>query len=165
MNERGRPRIPPALKEKKGTLQKSREPRPMAVSKPFRIEPLPPAPEWLDDEGRRQWGMLVEQIDRMGIAAKVDQLALTAACSEWAEYVKHRKEQMTNVAYYAIKDEHGGVRSWQPHPTHYIANAHLENFMKIIARFGFTPADRAKLGLQMPSEKEQSKAAKLLKKT
>jgi phage terminase small subunit len=57
------------------------------------------------------------------------------------------------------------VKSWQPHPAHYIGNNHLENFMKWVTQFGFTPAARMKLAIQTPQPKEQTQVARLLKKT
>lgn len=165
MDKGGRPRIPTALKEKKGTLQNTRERRTMTLTKVVQLEPLPEAPEWLGEEGKRQWRMLTEHIDRMGIAAKVDALALASACHEWERYVAMRRETADNVPYYAIKGDDGEVKSWQPHPAHYIGNDHLKNFMSIAAQFGFTPAARMKLAIQTPAPKEESKVARLLKKT
>ena len=158
----GRPPLPAAMKAKKGTLQASRQGKHSNV---HIMDALPPAPDWLGEEGKKQWAMLADQIDRMGIAAKGDTLALAAACAEWEAYLKNRKFQAENEAFYAIKDEDGNVKSWQPHPAHYIGNAHFKNFMDIIAKFGFTPSDRQKLALQPPAPKEQTTAARLLKKT
>lgn len=165
MNKGGRPRIPTALKEKKGTKQNTRERRPLTLSKVVQLEALPEAPEWLGEEGKRQWRVLTEQIDRMGIAAKVDTLALASACHEWERYVAMRRETAAHSPYYAIKGDDGEVKSWQPHPAHYIGNDHLKNFMAIAAQFGFTPSARMKLAIAPPVAKEESPVARLLKKT
>lgn len=167
MDKGGRPRTPTALKEKKGTIRKHRErgSESMTISKVVHLEPLPEAPEWLGEEGKRQWRMLTEQIDRMGISAKVDTLALASACHEWERYIAMRRETADNAPYYAIRDDNGEVKSWQPHPAHYIANDHLKNFMTWAAQFGFTPSARMKLAIQPPQTKEETKVAKLLKKT
>lgn len=125
----------------------------------------PPAPDDLGMEGKKHWEVVVRELTKIRLLTPVDLFALRAMCVEWECYLMHRAEQMADgkKSYYAVKDQDGKVKSWQPHPVHYNGTNHLREYMKLAAEFGLTPAARAQIGIGA-TEMPKTKAAELLKR-
>jgi P27 family predicted phage terminase small subunit len=159
----GRKPKPDELKAKSGTLRKSR----VNNNKPQfgKIEALPLAPEYLDEEGARQWRTLVDQLDRAGMLQKTDLTVLAAYCLEWAMYVKHAKAAMDGSDFYQTLSPEGVPTSFQVHPCTILANRALANCLKIASEFGFTPASRSRISVPTPHNQQETTVKKLLKKT
>ena len=138
------------------------------ASETMKVVPIaehPPAPADLNDDGKYQWDIVVRELTKMRVLSVLDLCNLHAMCIEWQCYLAHRREQMETgkSSYYAIKDDAGKVRSWQPHPVHFNGTAHLREYTRIANAFGLTPAARATIGVTT-QETSTSKAASLLKK-
>ncbi len=100
----------------------------------------PSCPACLPAEAKSEWRRLVPQLIRMGVLSKVDRSMLTAYCEAWAELVEavefleeHGKTFTTEKGYVVV------------HPYVAIRNSAVDRMKAIAARFGFTPADRARL--------------------
>lgn len=47
----------------------------------------PQCPEWMPEEGRRQWERVVPELDRLKLLTKVDGAVLEGFCAAYAEFV------------------------------------------------------------------------------
>ncbi len=98
---RGRKTIPTAIKELKGTLEKSRVlENEMKVSV---INEIPEPSEDLNEEGRKIWENVCHELKRNGILSTVDLDLVESYCQEMAMY-KHATRQLKNKgAVYKLK--------------------------------------------------------------
>lgn len=160
-NKGGRPKLSRAEKEKKGTLEKSRE-KQIAVVVP-KIESLPDAPEWLGQHGKKEWAEKTDMLDRMSMLHKTDLGVLAMLCHEFENYVKAEADAAKIGRYYSVEDENGQVKYWGIHPAHTQAQQHLKAYIQLCNEFGFSPAARSRISMPT-SEKIVSRAAGLLKK-
>lgn len=160
----GRPRKKAADKAKTGSLNVTREKG--YAKQEMKAVPLPEypaAPADLNDDGKWLWDMAAKELKDLKVLSLLDLANLRAMCIEWQCYLKHRREQMEHSSFYAIKDDAGKVKSWQPHPVHFNGSAHLREFNRIANDFGLSPAARARMGVAA-QDTAISKAAALLKK-
>lgn len=127
------------------------------------LHDYPAPPDDLGDEGKKHWEVVVRILQDLRVITPLDLFNLRALCIEWECYLKLRKEQIDHASYYAVKDDAGKVRSWQPHPVHYNGTNHLREYTRLCNEFGLTPAARARIGVTA-QETATSKAASLLKK-
>lgn len=134
----GRPRKPTKLHVLNGNPGK----RPLPKNEPKPTEGVPDRPEWLLPEAKREWTRVVRELEPLGLLALVDRAMLAAYCQSWATYVRAQRklEQLGET----FETATGYL---MPRPEVAIAKGALEKAMQLSARFGFTPADRAKLAL------------------
>lgn len=160
----GRPRKTLAEKEKTGSANSTREKALQRTElKVVKLNEMPPPPDDLNEEGRRVWATMVSELFDAKVLATIDLFAVRAACIEWQCYVAHRAMQAETGSYYALFDENGGVRAYQPHPVHYNGTNHLKEFVRLANEFGLTPAARARIGVSI-QDNAKTRAAELLKK-
>lgn len=160
----GRPRKSLAEKQKTGSVNITREKALAATEmKVVKLNEYAPPPDGLNEEGRRVWVAVVQELTDSGAIGSIDLFALRALCIEWQNYLGLRAEQAERGSFYAMLDENGGVKSYQPHPCHYNGTNHLKQFLTLCNEFGITPAARARIGISVQGA-TKSKAAELFKK-
>ena len=123
----------------------------------------PEAPKDLGADGKSLWEIAAKELKDQKVLSVLDLVNLRAMCIEWECYLKLRREQIEHSSYYAIKDNDGKVKSWQPHPVHYNGTNHLREFNRIANDFGLSPGARARIGIAA-QDTATSKAAAMLKK-
>lgn len=164
MGKTGRPSTTKADKQKKGSLNTTKEKRREAAElKIVPLEEYPPAPEDFGPEAKKHWDVVVRELTKLRVISAVDLFNLRALCIEWQCYLNHRQQQMDqNIgSYYVIKGKNGDTI--QPHPIHYNGTNHLREYSRLCREFGLTPASRAQIGINA-NETATSKAASLLKR-
>ena len=103
------------------------------------------APDWLDREAKAEWRRLHAEFSKVDLAKRPDRAAMIALCSEWAKYVHATKLMNSSSSAQRI----GGK------PSHQVARESLASLIQLWARFGMTPADRARLDMpEVPVEKD-----------
>jgi phage terminase small subunit len=122
---RGRPRKPTSQHKLEGTFRADRheknEPRPSG--EPYKIGEL-------GVHALVLWDRVVPELVRMKVATAIDSPELFAMCEWWGEY----RDLQTN-------------KEMDPYNRACAMAASYKQFRSIAARFGLTPADRAKLDI------------------
>jgi P27 family predicted phage terminase small subunit len=150
---RGRKTIPTAIKELKGTLEKSRVlENEMKVSV---INEIPEPSEDLNEEGRKIWENVCYELKRNGILSTVDLDLVESYCQEMAMY-KHATRQLKNKgAVYKSQSGYPMINPWQT-----IRNQALKSATNIGQLFGITPSARARI----PQQQQPASKLEILKK-
>lgn len=136
MGKRGPPPKPSRLKVVQGTYR---------PDKANAREPLPPVkvpacPKWLEPEAKVAWKRMSRLLEPLGLIAEMDYMALAMLCQSWARWVEAERA-ISQVG--AIQVAESGYRSIAPAVS--IANARFAQLQGMLARFGATPADRARV--------------------
>lgn len=138
---------PVALKVLEGNPGKRRLPRQPKYA-PLTEYP----PDWLDREAKAEWRRLAQEFERVDLTKRPDRGAMVALCTEWSKYVQATKLMNDSKATQRI----GGK------PTHQVARESLASLLQLWARFGMTPADRARLDMPEKGTDEDDPFIKLL---
>ena len=128
MGGKGFPPAPNALKLLRGNPGR----RPINKEEPKPALGAVPLPAILDEEGRAQWEHLLPELERVGLATKVDGPGLTAVCLAISDYIAARKSGK-----WARRDK---------------AFAQL---MRILPEFGLTPSSRSRIKVDVPKAKSK----------
>ena len=145
-----RPKKPTKIKELQGTLQPCRQiPNEMQVAE---VVELPAAPNYFDEFAQKEWDVTTTELSRIKMLHIVDLSILSAYCFEIGTY--HRiMDEMNGKFTERTYDKDGKLRASKIAPQYKIAQAALQNAIKLASKFGFTPADRA--SLSMPDQEEE----------
>ena len=145
-----RPTKPNKTKELQGTLRKCRLPaNEMQTAK---VEVLPNAPSFLNQEGADEWELVVGELSRIKMLHITDLSILAAYCNEMGTYHAIAKELGGNYTERTY-DKDGKLRASKIAPKYKVMQAALQNALKLASKFGFTPADRA--SLSMPEQDKE----------
>ena len=145
-----RPKKPTKIKELQGTLQPCRQiPNEMQVAE---VVELPAAPNYFDEFAQKEWDVTTTELSRIKMLHIVDLSILSAYCFEIGTY--HRiMDEMDGKFTERTYDKDGKLRASNIAPQYKIAQAALQNAIKLASKFGFSPADRA--SLSMPDQEEE----------
>ena len=97
-------------------------------------------------EGKELWAQIVPELERIGVATRIDQTALEAYCRAYSTWKyaerKLKQEGMTFTS----------PTSGIPHTSPYvqISNTAAENVIKWARELGLTPASRSRLQVEIP---------------
>jgi P27 family predicted phage terminase small subunit len=144
MGKRGTKKTPTKDKKAKGTYRADRA---FVDEVEFDIlsENILP-PEYLNEEGKREWNRVIPQLQSRGILNQTDRSSMIAYCLEWETYIEAcidiRKEGK-----YQVLTNKGGSEYMAPNPNIQIRNKALANFMRIATEFGFTPSSRTRISV------------------
>lgn len=133
----GRPRKPTESLERGGGYREDRH-GDRKNQPQFEGEPEQPAD--LSDDAKAHWEAVVPDLVAGGVAKAIDTSALAAMCESWAEYSKAKR-----LAVYDLQE----MRQRQM-----LMSGALKLWRDLAARFGLTPADRAKLEVVPDGEEE-----------
>lgn len=141
MGKRGTKPKPTALKVLEGNPGK----RPLNKDEPKPKPIMPPCPEWLHEDAKREWERISPELEQLGLLTVVDMAALSGYCESWAQYKKAIEFLHKHGETYPIKDENGKVKYIQQFPQVSIANKALQNIKAFCAEFGLTPSSRSRM--------------------
>ena len=149
----GRPPKPTAIKELAGNPGK----RPLNRLEPKPRVEIPPCPQWLTAEGKREYKRHAKMLVELRVLTEVDRLALAAMVNEFAKW-REAEEMVKELGAVITSDRTGApyLNPWQN-----IASTHFKNMVKLMVEFGLTPASRARIEAQPEEEKQTSLADKL----
>lgn len=101
-------------------------------------------PDWLSDEAKAEWQRLAPKLEMLGILTAHDTMSFAAYCQAYAKWKE--AEIFMNENGTIVRTGNG---YWQQVPQVSISMQNLKIMMALSARFGLTPADRARLDLEV----------------
>ncbi len=134
--QRGRKPKPTALKELEGNPGK----RALNTKEPKPLSKAPSCPKWLENDAKKEWKRLAEQMEQLGILTEVDMAAFAGYCQSYARW-KAAEEFISKNG--AIVRTPSGY--WQQVPQVSIAQQYLKQMSKFCEQFGLTPASRSRI--------------------
>ena len=140
---RGRKKLPTEIKELKGTLQKCRELD--NQMKPEKIVDLPYPPEYLNDDGKREWYAIIKEYNKLGMISKLDLSMLGLYCNEIATYIEMTNKLKDKDRIMVFKNPDNSIKYAAQVPYQKIANDALAKALKIAIEFGLTPSSRTRI--------------------
>lgn len=147
----GRKNLPTVIKEMHGEHRKNRLNR----NEPSPERGSPEPPEFLTEGAKKEWKYISYYLDKIGMLTKIDKAALAAYCQaydRWArveELLKQRAERDRDFGGMLELTSNGNVVQT---PLLGVANRAIEIMSKFLTEFGMTPASRARLVIEPPSE-------------
>ena len=164
----GRPRLPEAVKELKGTARKDR-----VLKKPVKkntltnrsgvVKPLsrlPPPPDGLGEYGRKQWMLNVKILKDSGNWNDSYSMALSMyceVCELWFNSLAILKRE--NLLPFEERTNYSMAS--QPHPTNLI-DKYWKMMVQMQDRFGWNPVANVKVPIAAPDDAKDPKKAKAL---
>lgn len=163
---RGRPPIPTAIKEKKGTLEKSR-------ILEFELSPptigIPAMPENLNIHGQREWTTITQELHSLDMLTKID-MGLINSYAFWMGIYYEATEfllkegAVVNIGGKSV-EVHGhevviGGKN-ERNPWYDVAMKASETALRVGVMFGITPSARTRIP---GKEKKKSGIADMMKK-
>ncbi|MFI6609292.1 phage terminase small subunit P27 family [Streptomyces sp. NPDC050507] len=150
----GRPPKPTAVKRLEGNPGG----RPLNESEPRPPAGVPDPPEWLSETALEEWRRLVPLLVKMRVLTMADRNALAAYCESYSQFV---------AATLAVRDGGVLVDSYRggvaKNPAVQVARDALEQMNRWGAKFGLSPADRARLSVdEAPDEDHDADVLRLL---
>ena len=147
---RGKKKLPTAVKELKGTLEKSRiVDNEMATSQ---VVTMPDAPLFLNQEGADEWEIVSNELAKIKMLHLTDLSILAAYCNEIGIYRSISAELGGNFTEQTV-DKDGKLRMTKINPKYKVMQNALQNAIKLSTQFGFTPSSRA--SLSMPEQEQE----------
>lgn len=146
----GRPSLPTAVKQAKGTLRKHRqqkkEPKPQLGA--------PATPHGLDDDAKEEWSRLVAEALALKVLTAVDRAPLLIAAMAFSTWMRAERElaKEDSLTYENFSPK-GGLRI-KPRPECAIASDAQRRYFVAIVQLGLTPAARGKVSQANEPENE-----------
>ena len=145
MGTRGPIPTPTAIKHARGSWRARLESRTAPMPKLGR----PRCPSWLDANAKAIWKSVVPELERLGVLASVDQMALTVLCSTWSSYRNAVEAARKQPAIIETLAADGSIKHRRPNPYLKLARDTAADLNKWLREFGLTPASRTRLEIQI----------------
>jgi P27 family predicted phage terminase small subunit len=140
---RGIKPLPTAIKELRGTLEKSR-----VLSNEMTVtinNEIPQAPEDLNAEGKKLWNEVCHELKNNNLLANVDLGLVEAYCNELAQYKEAVRQIKKTSPLIKSPSGYAMVSPWQT-----IRRQSLKAAMDLGQLFGVTPSARTRIGSNTP---------------
>ena len=140
---RGRKKLPTEIKLLKGTLRADREIK--DAMKPTKIIDLPYPPEYLNEDAKKEWYVIIKEYQKLGMISNLDLGILGLYCNEISIYIEMTNKLRDKDRVMVFKNPDGTVKYAAQVPYQKIANDALAKALKIASEFGLTPSSRTKI--------------------
>ncbi len=150
---KGRKKLPTAMKEMQGTLEKSR-----VLENEMKVDlvsQLPEAPELLSTIGVEEWYKVTSQLFNLKMLHHIDLRLIESYCNEMALYIECESELRKNGRVDIFKNTNGDIIRSQAKPYVKMKNDALNNALKLAAQFGLTPVARANISAPLTTNNTQ----------
>ena len=150
---KGRKKLPTAMKEMQGTLEKSR-----VLENEMQVDlvsQLPEAPELLSTIGVEEWYKVTSQLFNLKMLHHIDLRLIESYCNEMALYIECESELRKNGRVDIFKNTNGDIIRSQANPYVKMKNDALNNALKLAAQFGLTPVARANISAPVTTNNTQ----------
>lgn len=138
---RGRKPTPTHLKLVKGNPGK----RPANPKEPKPARSRPSAPAHMSDKARETWGYVSGLLDRMGVLADVDAVALEMLCEAYADHLAARQALKDFGSDYYTTLTPAGEQMHRAHPAVAQKNDADRRIRGWLSEFGMTPSARSRV--------------------
>lgn len=127
--------MPKALKKRRGTYRPSR-----AAKDAMELPVVTPGmPEWLDDEGKKEWARIVPMLEEAKVLSDADRIALANYCACVSLCITATREYQRR----GVTLTKG--RRVYTHPMIKVAQEARTQALRIALEFGLTPASRTRI--------------------
>ena len=150
---KGRKKLPTAMKEMQGTLEKSR-----VLENEMQVDlvsQLPEAPELLSTIGVEEWYKVTSQLFNLKMLHHIDLRLIESYCNEMALYIECESELRKNGRVDIFKNTNGDIIRSQAKPFVKMKNDALNNALKLASQFGLTPVARANISAPLTTNNTQ----------
>jgi len=150
---KGRKKLPTAMKEMQGTLEKSR-----VLENEMQVDlvsQLPDAPDLLSTIGAEEWYKVTSQLFNLKMLHHIDLRLIESYCNEMALYIECESELRKNGRVDIFKNTNGDIIRSQANPYVKMKNDALNNALKLAAQFGLTPVARANISAPLTTNNTQ----------
>ena len=150
---KGRKKLPTAMKEMQGTLEKSR-----VLENEMQVDlvsQLPEAPELLSTIGVEEWYKVTSQLFNLKMLHHIDLRLIESYCNEMALYIEGESQLRKNGRVDIFKNTNGDIIRSQAKPYVKMKNDALNNALKLAAQFGLTPVARANISAPLTTNNTQ----------
>lgn len=111
---------------------------------------IPPCPEWLSEEAKAVWGIVVPQLSSIGVIGGIDSQALCRYCQLWGRWKQAELFLQSN----GNADADGEVFAEVA-----ISHRLSEQLTRLEVEFGMTPSSRTRLRVDKSSTEKQPDTA------
>lgn len=125
--------------------------------KPKRSRPSPPA--HLSDKALESWGYVSGLLDRMGVLAECDAMALEMLCEAYGDYLAARAELKAFGSDTYATETATGDRMYRTHPSVAQRNDADRRIRAWLAEFGMTPSARSRVKADGQEDQDDPAAA------
>jgi len=111
---------------------------------------VPTIPKHLDAGAKREWKIIVPELEKLGLIAKIDRAALAIYCSAFSrwEYAETKlKELQENGLVETTPNGHKQMGVWLQ-----ISNRAVEQIKSSLGDFGMSPSARAKVNVTLQGD-------------
>ena len=112
---------------------------------------IPPCPEHLGDEARKEWHRSAQLLAEVGLLSQIDRAALAAYCVAWGRWVE-AEEQLRKTGLLVKTKSPNGFPIQSPFLA--IANKAMRQMHSLLAEFGMTPSARSRFKTGSPDSKD-----------
>ena len=150
---KGRKKLPTAIKQMQGTLEKSR-----TIENEMQVDlvsQLPDAPDLLSTIGAEEWYKVTSQLFNLKMLHHIDLRLIESYCNEMALYIECESELRKNGRVDIFKNTNGDIIRSQAKPYVKMKNDALNNALKLAAQFGLTPVARANISAPVTTNNTQ----------
>lgn len=149
---RGRKKLPTEIKQLKGTLRADREIK--DAMNPTKIIDLPYPPEYLNEDAKKEWYVIIKEYHKLGMISKLDLGILGLYCNEISIYIEMTNKLRDKDRVMVFKNPDGSIKYAAQVPYQKIANDALAKALKIASEFGLTPSSRTKISTGQITDNE-----------
>lgn len=132
----GRKPKPTALKELEGNPGK----RKLNRSEPKPAKGIPPCPEWLLPEAKKEWNRLAENLGQLAVLTNVDMAAFAAYCQSYARWKEAQEHIDKDGSTFETDKGYQQQTPWVG-----IANTNQKLMLQAASEFGLTPSSRSRI--------------------
>ncbi len=145
MARRGPKPMPTSLKLLRGTKRADR----LNLNEPRVRAAIPPCPEHLGSEARKEWRRTARELARLGLLTKIDRTALALYCQAWGRWVE-AEEALRK--YGTMVKSPTGFPMQSPYLA--VANKAMEQMRQLLVEFGMSPSSRSRVHAEPSAEEE-----------
>jgi|APSaa5957512622_1039677.scaffolds.fasta_scaffold171757_1 P27 family predicted phage terminase small subunit len=112
----------------------------------------PDMPDFLDEEGQKEWGRVTGWLRELGILTKFDRGVIARKCQNWSSWVMATKKV---IELGPVRETKNGFVEQNPY--FQIASKAWEQLNKIDQQLGLTPSIRNQMRASLPDKPKKSK--------
>ena len=129
--------------------------RPLNELEPKPLAGFPPAPEYLDEQGRQAYERFGGELATCGVGTKLDGTALELLANAYAEYVSAESSVLKYGYIWMQGNKSPGEIPTYVYSPYWVARNNAEKRLRVLlTEFGMTPSSRAKIVMDAPVKEE-----------